>query len=448
MMGGRRRKKAIPDGYTVVNRGFRYRAYPTDTQLTLFRKTFGCSRKVYNLILGANVDKHGKDKEWDGEYDQHTPAEYKEQYPYLKEVDALALANAQLDVENAIGNHKKNPGHFGFPNFRAKHSSTKSYTTNVIHYKRKGVDDEGNGILIDSANIELSGNYLKLPKVGWLKLKLHRQLPFGAAIKSVTITEKPSGAIYVSILTEVIAKETKDYYAKVSEEAEAAKAKPSVPFRELKAVGLDYSSPHFFVSSDGYVADMPHWYRLAEEKLTIEQQRLSRKVKGSKNYQKQKRKVAKLHEHSAAQRRDWQEKEATKLAERYDVVAVESLDFHGLSQALRLGKSTMDNSFGQFLSILERKLNAEGGALVRISRWEPTTKTCQCGYVHPDIVLGMQTITCPVCARVYDRDQNAALNILKAGVRILLEEIENRGTPGVRLAEEISAGSSIFLCVA
>ena len=224
------------------------------------------------------------------------------------------------------------------------------------------------------------------------------------------------------------------------------KAKPSEPFRTLRAVGLDYSSPHFFVSSDGYVADMPHWYRLAEERLALEQQRLSRKVKGSKNNQK--RKVAKLHEHIAAQRRDWQEKEATKLAARYDVVAVESLDFHGLSQALRFGKSTMDNGFGQFLSILERKLNAKGGALVRISRCEPTTKTCQCGYVNPDIVIGMQTIECPVCGRIYDRDQNAALNILKAGVRTLIEEIENRGTHGVRLAEEISAGSSIFLCVA
>lgn len=279
-MGGRRRKKAIPDGYTVVNRGFRYRAYPTDTQLTLFRKTFGCSRKVYNLILCANAEKHGKDEEWDGEYDQHTPAEYKEQYPYLGDVDALALANAQLDVENAFANHKKNPGHFGFPNFRAKHFSSKSYTTNVIRYKRKGVDDEGNEILIDSANIELSANYLKLPKVGWLKLRLHRQIPADAAIKSVTVTEMPSGAVYVSILTERMEKVKKGFYEEIAEEAEAAKANPSGPFRTLRTVGLDYSSPHFFVSSDGYVADMPHWYRLAEERLALEQQRLSRKVKG------------------------------------------------------------------------------------------------------------------------------------------------------------------------
>lgn len=364
-----------------------------------------------------------------GEYDQHTPAEYKARFPYLKEVDSFALLNAQLDVENAFANHRKNPGHFGYPNFRAKHFSKKSYTTNISHN-----------------NIELSANYLKLPKAGWLKLRLHRQIPADAAIKSVTVTEMPSDAVYVSILTERMEKAKKGFYEEIAEEAETVKAKPSEPFRTLRAVGLDYSSPHFFVSSDGYVADMPHWYRLAEERLALEQQRLSRKVKGSKNNQK--RKVAKLHEHIAAQRRDWQEKEATKLAARYDVVAVESLDFHGLSQALRFGKSTMDNGFGQFLSILERKLNAKGGALVRISRCEPTTKTCQCGYVNPDIVIGMQTIECPVCGRIYDRDQNAALNILKAGVRTLIEEIENRGTHGVRLAEEISAGSSIFLCVA
>ena len=382
--------------------------------ITLLRKTFGCTRKVYNLILGDNVKKHGKGNEWDGEWDQHTPAEYKEVYPYLSGVDALALANAQLDAENAIANHRKNPGYFGFPNFRAKHFSKKSYTTNIVHYKKKGTDAEGNEVLVDSANIELSANYLKLPKLGWLKLRLHRQIPAGAAIKSVTITELPSGAVYVSILTERIEKIRKGFYENICEEAEVAKTKPSVPFRTLSCVGLDYSSPHL-------------------------------KVRGSKNYQKLKKKIAKTQEHIRNQRRDWQEKEATKLARRYDVIAVEDLDYKGLAQSLSLGKSTNDNAFGQFLTILKRKMEAKCGAVITISKWEPTTKQCQCGYVNPDVVLGMQRIECPVCGRIYDRDQNAAMNILKAGVKILLEEINNRGSHGVCLSGEIRAGSSILL---
>lgn len=447
-MSGRRRKKAIPEGYAAVNKAYRFRAYPSFSQLIFISKNCGCARKIYNLILSDNIEKHGKDDDWDGVYDQHTPAEYKEKYPYMKEADSLALANAQLDIENAFSNHRKNPGHFGFPNFRAKHFSDRSYTTNIVRHKRKDTDAEGNEILIESANIELSGGRLKLPKLGWMKVRQHRQIPSDAAIKSVTVTIEPSGAVYVSILTETIERIKKDFYEELSEEAEAAKAKPSEPFRMLRVVGLDYSSPHFFVSSDGYTADMPHWYRLSEERLAREQQKLSRKVPYSSNYLKQKKRIARLHEHIAAQRRDWQEKEALKLAERYDVISVEDIDYKGMAGSLKLGKSTNDNGFGLFLSILERKLKAKGGVLIRISRWEPTTKTCQCGYVNPEVKLGMQTITCPACGRTYDRDRNAAMNILKAGMKILLEEIKNRGTHGVSLAGKNPEGSSIFLCVA
>ena len=276
---------------------------------------------------------------------------------------------------------------------------------------------------------------------------MHRQIPSDSAIKSVTVTEMPSGAVYVSILTEKIEAVRKGFYEEISEEAAEAKAKPSEPFRALRMAGLDYSSPHFFVSSDGYTAEMPHWYRQAEDRLAREQKKLSAKVKGSENYRKQKKRIARLHEHVAAQRRDWQEKEATKLARQYDVISVEDIDYRGMAGSLRLGKSTMDNGFGQFLVILERKLNAKGGALIRISRWEPTTKKCQCGYVNPDVKLGWQRITCPVCGRTYDRDRNAAMNILKAGARILLEEINNRGSHGVCLSGDVRAGSPLLLAI-
>lgn len=448
-MSGRRRKKSIPPGFMVRNRAYRYRAYPTDGQRIMIRKTSGCCRKVYNLMKAANDRKYGDTGQWDS----HTPAEYKEAFPYLKEVDSTALANTQLDLENAYINHSKNPLHFGLPNFRAKHFSKVSYTSSAVRYKVKNKDDKGNETISEKANIELSRNCLRLPKLGWLKLRMHRQLPHGAAIKSVTITEESSGAVYVSILVEMIEKEKKDFYGRIDDMAESAKTKKTKPVRVLRAVGLDYSSPHFYVASDGYIADMPHWYRISENRLSMLQSKLSKKVKGSKNYQKLKRKIAKLQEHIKAQRRDWQEKEATRLVSFYDIICVEDINYQGMAQSLKLGKSTNDNAFGQFLRILERKLSDKGGILIRIGKWEPTTKLCKCGYVNPDVKLGMNVIVCPVCHRTYDRDRNASDNILNAGLKILHETLRNRGTRGIRLLivrdnyPDQSTGSSLLLAV-
>lgn len=448
-MAGRRRKKSIPSGFMARNKAFRFRACPTGDQRVMVRKTSGCCRKVHNLMLDDNIEKFGETGEWE----THTPAEYKNEFPYLKEVDSTALTNEQLNLENAYINHAKNPAHFGLPNFKAKHFSKVSYTSSAVKYTVKQKDAEGNEITVEKSTIELCGNYLRLPKLGWLKLRMHRQLPQGAVIKSVTITEESSGAVYVSILVEMIVKEEKDFYGRIDDMAESAKTKKTKPVRVLRAVGLDYSSPHFYVASDGYIADMPHWYRISESRLSMLLSRLSKKVKGSKNYQKLKRKIAKLQEHIRAQRRDWQEKEATRLVSFYDIVCVEDIDYQGMAQSLKLGKSTNDNAFGQFLRILERKLSDKGGILIRIGKWEPTTKLCKCGYVNPDVKLGMDVIVCPVCHRTYDRDRNASDNILNAGLKILHETLRNRGTRGVRLLiardnyPDQSTGSSLLLDV-
>lgn len=236
---------------------------PNAEQRVLFAKTVGCVRFVYNRML---ADKIAYYKET-GKMLHNTPAQYKDEFPFLREVDSMALCNAQMQVQTAYKNFFRDKV-IGFPKFRSKKSSRKAYTTNKI----KG-------------NIDIVGNCLKLPKMGLVRVKFHRQIPESHHIKSVTFSQNLSGKYFVSILTEYEA---------------------DIPERTLntdKALGLDYSSPHFYVDSQGVEADMPHFYRQVEQRLAMEQRKLSKMVKGSSNYQKQKRRIALVHEKVRNQRR-------------------------------------------------------------------------------------------------------------------------------------------------
>lgn len=210
-----------------MNKAYKFRAMPNAEQRVLFAKTVGCARFIYNRLL---ADKIAYYKET-GKMLTNTPAQYKDEFPFLREVDSMALCNAQIQVQTAYKNFFRDKS-IGFPKFRSKKSSRKAYTTNWI----KG-------------NIAVVGGSLKLPKMGLVRVKFHRQIPEGYRIKSVTFSQEPSGKYYVSILTEY---------------------ETDIPERTLdttKALGLDYSSPHFYVDSQGVEADMPHFYRLAEQRL-------------------------------------------------------------------------------------------------------------------------------------------------------------------------------------
>ena len=360
-----------------MNKAYKFRAMPNAHQRELFAKTVGCTRFVYNRML---ADKIAYYKET-GKMLHNTPAQYKDEFPFLREVDSMALCNAQMQVQTAYKNFFRDKS-IGFPKFRSKRSSRKAYTTNWI----KG-------------NIGVVGNCLKLPKIGLVRVKFHRQIPDTHRIKSVTFSQDPSGKYYVSILTEYEA---------------------DIPKRTLdidKALGLDYSSPHFYVDSQGVEADMPHFYRQAEQRLAREQRKLSKMVKGSSNYQKQKRRVALVHEKVRNQRKDWQHKEARKLADKWDIVCVEDINYRGISGSLRLGKATQDNGFGQFRTFLSYKLVEQGKKLITIDKWFPSSKLCHhCGYINNDLTLSDRVWVCPSCGETILRDENAAINIRDAGV--------------------------------
>lgn len=360
-----------------MNKAYKFRAIPNAEQRVLFAKTVGCARFVYNCMLTDKIAYYKRT----GKMLHNTPAQYKAEFPFLREVDSYALCNAQVQVQAAYKNFFRNKS-IGFPKFRSKKSSRKAYTTNMCR-----------------GNIATVGNCLKLPKMGLVRVKFHRQIPEGHKIKSVTFSQEPSGKYYVSILTEYEA---------------------NIPERTLdtdKALGLDYSSPHFYVDSQGVEADMPHFYRQAERRLAREQRKLSKMVRGSSNYQKQRQRVALAHEKVRNQRRDWQHKESRKLADKWDIVCVEDINYKGMSGSLRLGKATQDNGFGQFRTFLAYKLVEQGKKLITIDKWFPSSKLCRyCGYINDGLTLSDRVWVCQSCGETILRDENSAINIRNAGV--------------------------------
>jgi len=360
-----------------MNKAFKFRIYPNAEQRMLFAKTFGCVRFVYNRMLADKIVYYEETKE----NLRTTPARYKDEFPWLREVDSLALANAQIHLETAYRNFFRDKS-VGFPKFKSKHAGQNSYTTNIVN-----------------GNIVLSDGFLKLPKLGNVKIKQHRRIPTDCNLKSATVSLKSSGKYYVSILYE--------YTADIQ------------PVEVVEVLGLDFSMPELYVDSNGVTPEYPQPYRQAQAKLAKEQRKLSRRKKGGSNYRKQKQKVAGLHERIANQRSDFLHKQSRQIANAYDAVCVEDLNMKGMAQALNFGKSVSDNGWGMFTRMLEYKLSEQGKQLVKISKWYPSSKTCSnCGAVKDELPLSERTYRCD-CGFVCDRDVNAAINIRNAGRSLL-----------------------------
>lgn len=374
-----------------VNRAIRYRLYPTEGQREMFIKTFGCCRKVYNLMLSDKIKSYEETKS----FGKHTPAMYKKDYPYLKEVDSLALANVQLNLQSALRNclDKKRMKRNGFPKFKSSKHSRKSYTTN---------NQNGTIAIIDN-------EYIRLPKTGNVKAVIHRPPQEGWKIKSATVSEDSDDRYYISVLFE---------YEENSKEIEVSYD---------NAIGLDYASDGLYTDSNGNTGSNHKYYRESHKKLARQQRILSRR-KGSKkgeeksnNYIKQLRKVNRIQTHIANERKDNLHKKSTEIANQYDIVCVESLDMKAISnKGFGNGKATMDNGYGMFVSMLEYKLKERGKKLVKVDKWYPSSQICSCcGCIHTEMKnLTIRTMRCD-CGLILDRDHNAAINIKNEGIRIL-----------------------------
>ena len=362
-----------------MNRAYKFRIMPNSEQRIIFAKTFGCVRFVYNRMLADKI-KHYKETKQNL---NNTPAQYKKEFDWLKEVDSLALANAQKNLQTAYNNFFRSPK-VGFPKFKSKKSNHKSYTTNCVN-----------------GNIKLENGYLTLPKVGKIKVKQHRNIPLDYKLKSVTVSQTPSGKYYASILFEY--------------ESQVQQITPKT------FLGLDFSMPELYKDSNGNEPKYPHYYRQAEKRLKREQRKLSLMQKGSKNRDKQRIKVAELHEKVANQRKDFLHKQSRQIANVYDCVCIEDLDMKAMSQALNFGKSVSDNGWGMFVVFLKYKLEDMGKQLIKIDKFYASSQICSvCGYQNPETKnLSVRVWDCPQCGTHHDRDVNAAINIKNEGMRLV-----------------------------
>ena len=374
-----------------MNSAIKYRLYPTSEQKIMFAKTFGCCRKVYNLMLSEKIESY----KTTGKFVAVTPAKYKKDFPYLKEVDSLALANVQLNLQSAFRNHfdRNRRKKTGFPKFKSAKHSRKSYTTN---------NQNGTVAIIDS-------RYIRLPKIGKVKAVIHRVSGTDWKLKSATVSCSSDDRYYVSVLFEY------------------GNSAPAYVADENNAIGMDYASDGLYVDDKGNIGTNHKFYRESHKKLAKEQRRLSRK-KGSRkgedkshNYLKQQRKVNRIYTHIANQRKDNLHKISAEIANQYDIVCVENLNMRNMSnRGFGNGKATLDNGYGMFLDMLEYKLANRGKYLVKVDRWYPSSQICHCcGKRHPEMKdLRIRTMRCE-CGYVMDRDRNAAMNIKKEGLRIM-----------------------------
>lgn len=406
-----------------------------------FQQNFGCARKVYNLyvehlyavLTAANYQ--GGDKLPALKLPEVTA--FKARFDYLKYVDSLALANAKMAFETAVKHYNKECDHTsytkralrrakegteplsfkglkGMPKFHARSRGYNSYKTNCQY----GTNKAGK----PTATIRLVKNRLYLPKLkGGVELVLHRPLPENAVIGNVTISMDAENKYYAAV--EYSYQREMDTTLR-----EAALKHDESIIPQLRFLGLDYSQPNFYVDSEGRIANCPHYYVKAEAKLARLQRQLSHKKGGkegtenSKNYEKQKRRIKRLHVKIKNQRKDFVNKEAKKLVDSYDVIVVEDIDLRAMGSALTLGKNLHDNGFGMFRVRLAQKLEQKGSVLVKIDKFYPSTKTCSCcGYVNPEVTLGVSIWICPHCHTEHMRDINAAVNICEEGKREFLD---------------------------
>ena len=320
-------------------KAYKFRLYPNLEQRILFEKTFGCSRFIWNQMLADRIAHYEKT----GESLKNTPAQYKEKFPWLKEVDSLALCNVQLNLNKAYKSFFQSG--FGFPKFKSKRAA-QSYKTN---------NQKGAMVLLDGK--------IKLPKAGWVKVKAHRQ-PRGL-IKSATISRTATEKYFISILYE----------------------EEIIPFPKTNSnLGIDLGLENFAILSTGEKVGNPGFLTSLSKKLVREQKVLSRKAhlakkKGRKlsdcrNYQKQKLKVARIHETISNQRRDFLNKLSTDLIKNHDVICLEDLASKNLMKNHHLARAIGDVSWYEFVRQLNYKADWYGKKIVQISRWFPSSQLC------------------------------------------------------------------------
>lgn len=365
---------------------YKFRLYPNAEQQDLLSKTFGCCRFVYNRFLTEQIEAYKAEKKTISRFEQDKSlTTLKKELEWLKSADSTALQAVIQNLDNAYQNffrRVKNGENPGFPRFKSKRDSKKSYKSKMV-----------------GKNIEVFEKAIKLPKLGTVECRVSKQIE--GRIISATVSQNPSGKYFVSVCcTDVEIK----------------------PFEKTGAVaGIDVGIKEFAIMSDKKKIENHKYLSKSEKKLIREQRRLSRKPKGSHNRNKSRLKLTKIHEKVSNQRNDFLHKLTTDLVKDYDLISVESLRIKNMVKNHRLAKSISDASWGEFVRQLEYKCEWYGKTLVKIPTFFASSQTCNvCGFQNTAVKdLSVRAWICSECGANHDRDINAAKNILNKGIEML-----------------------------
>lgn len=354
----------------IIQKAFKFRIYPNSTQQNALTQQFGAARFVYNHYRAAR----------EGYYlDTGTGLTYvdcandladilKFDYPWLKEADSQVLQQTLKDLDRAYVNFFE--GWANYPNFKSKHNSQS------IRYPQR---------------FKLNGKRIYLPKVGWVKGVFHRKVE--GEMKNCTVSKTKSGRYFVSIQCEIDMEQ---------------------PEPKVESIGIDLGLKIFATLSNGSKVEKPKHLYESERRLKMRQRRLSRKAKGSNSRNKERLSVAKLHARIANQREDFHHKFSRELVNAYGFIAFESLNVSGMVKNHSLAKSITDAAWSQFVGFCEYKAKWANGQVLRVDRFFPSSKLCSdCGHKHKSLTLNIRQWVCLNCGSIHDRDENAAINILK-----------------------------------